>query len=140
MSISISGSCNCKNVKFSAEIKAKTAHICHCNICQKSMGGPSHTVTLLPGTLEIEQEDKVKWYKSSDYAERGFCKNCGSNMFFRVTEPAMGDYQGVSLGMLDDKTGYEIDSHIFVDKNPGYYEFSDNAPRLTEEEFLKQFS
>lgn len=137
MSISVQGSCNCSSVKFSAEIEKKTVHICHCNLCQKSMGGPSHTVTIMPGSLTIDSEESVQWFKSSDWAERGFCRHCGSNMFFRETGESSGAYQGVSIGMLDDKTGYEIDSHIFVDKKPSYYDFNDKAPRMTEKEFLE---
>lgn len=87
---------------------------------------------------KLDGENYLKWFESSDEAERGFCTNCGSHLFFRLKE-GLGDYRGVSSGSLDDESGLKIDKHIFIDKKPEYYDFKDNSPRLTEREFLAQF-
>jgi len=34
-------------------------------------------------TVSFAGEENVAVYKSSDWAERGFCKQCGTHLFYR---------------------------------------------------------
>ena len=74
------------------------------------------------------------WHASSDWAERGFCRRCGTSLFWRLTgEPS--DWI-VNLHALGDDHGLTIDEHIWVDQKPSCYDFADATPRLTEAEFM----
>ncbi len=130
------GGCLCGAVKFEVTLKGRDIHICHCNLCRKWAGGPSLSLMCEDG-WKISGEESLTWFDSSEWAQRGFCNKCGSHLFGRLNE---GDYRGVHVGALDDQSALEVGGHIFIDKKPSYYDFTDNAPRMTEEEFLAQFA
>lgn len=127
------GRCLCGEVEFEVTLQELDVHVCHCSICQKWEGGPSLSLGCESG-WKIKGEDNLTWFASSEWAERGFCKKCGSHLFFRMND---GRYQGIPAAALDSQDGLKIASHIFIDKKPPYYDFADDTPRLTEEEFLK---
>lgn len=127
------GGCHCGAVKFEVTLNDLNVHVCHCSICLKIGGAPSLALGC-SGDWTIEGEENLKWYDSSDYAQRGFCTTCGTHMLFRMKD---GSYYGLGAGNIDDQSGLKIAEHIFVDSKPPYYEFADDTPRYTEEEFLK---
>lgn len=91
------------------------------------------SVRLAGGVLLLSGAALV-WHRSSDWAERGFCGQCGTSLFWRLAgEPA--DWV-VSLNALGDDHGLTIHEHIWADQKPGFYDFSDAMPRVTEAEFL----
>ena len=133
MSSKKTGGCLCKAVQYEITVEDDKVHVCHCGICQKWHGGPALAVAHT-ADVKITGEDKLKWYQSSEYGQRGFCSECGSNLMFKA--PAQG-YYGVAAGTLDSQDGLEIETHIFIDKKPSYYDFADKTPRLSEKEFLE---
>ena len=88
-----------------------------------------------PGDAEFEDPDAVGWYRSSPWAERGFCKTCGSSLFWRMAE----DHRAmliVSVDSLDDAKDIKLHRHIYIDAKPDRYEFADDQPRITEKELM----
>jgi hypothetical protein len=127
------GGCLCGTVKFLGKGQPSGVHVCHCEQCARWTGGPAMCVEFEGG---IDITGAVTWFASSEWAERGFCGVCGSGMFYRLKD---GSYINVAAGFLDERGDLApIDQHIFVDRKPRFYDFADNAPRLTGEEFLKQ--
>ncbi len=133
MSNKQTGSCLCKSVQYEVTVESNKVHVCHCGICQKWHGGPALAISCKPD-WNIDGESNLTWYKSSEHGQRGFCSKCGTNLFFKA--PTAG-YYGVTAGTLDNQKDLEIETHIFIDKKPSYYDFTDKAPRLTEHEFLE---
>lgn len=132
MSSKRDGQCLCGAVSYSADIAEGHVHVCHCNMCQKWHGGPGLSIKV--DACDIKGEEKVTWYRSSEWAQRGFCSACGTHLFGKTDD---GSYYGVYVGSMDDQEGLSIESHIFIDKKPPHYDFTGDAPRMTEEEFLK---
>ncbi|MTI08530.1 GFA family protein [Curvivirga aplysinae] len=66
-------------------------------------------------------------YKSSDFAKRGFCKFCGSNLFYRMNDE---EGVGIAAGCLDNPTDIHINKLIFVKDKGDYYEISDDAEQI----------
>lgn len=131
MSAPVTGRCLCGEVTFVGRGSLGDMHVCHCRSCARWNGGPAFALSFSEG---VEITGPVTWFSSSDWAERGFCSKCGSSIFYRLKS---GDLLSVSTGSLDDQTIVPpVSSHIYVDTKPAYYEFTDSAPRLTEEEFL----
>lgn len=85
----------------------------------------------------VAGEENVGWYRSSDWAERGFCKTCGSTLFYRLIEnrEIMGE-----AGSFVLPAGLQVTEHYFVDEQPDYYEFKDDAPRLTGAEVFERYA
>lgn len=132
------GSCLCGAVSFEATLKSNHVDVCHCSMCRKWGGGPAIGLQC-ERDIQLKGENYLTWYKSSDWAERGFCNKCGSNLFCRVKEE-VGDYFGIFASSLDNQDGLELTQHIFIDNKPEYYDFADHCERLTEAQFLAQFA
>ncbi|MGL6210309.1 MAG: GFA family protein [Paracoccaceae bacterium] len=129
----ITGQCLCGTVAFSgAGIAGAGVEVCHCRNCRRWGGGPFMSVRLAGG-VTLTAGAPV-WHASSDWAERGFCGACGTSMFWRLAGEPL-DWI-VNVHTLGDGHGLAINEHIWVDQKPGFYEFSDTTPRLTEAEFM----
>nr|WP_321439512.1 GFA family protein [uncultured Hyphomonas sp.] len=127
------GRCLCGAVQFEGTLKDGAEFgVCHCSTCQHWNGGPG-LATEMDG-MNISGESHVTWYASSEWAERGFCAGCGSNLFYRLKENR--DLYFVQVGCLDEPGRLTLAEHIFVEEMPGHYDFTGNAPRLTGAEFL----
>lgn len=57
--------------------------------------------------------DRVRWYRSSPPAERGFCRDCGSSLFFR-SERWPGELH-IALGVMDAPIDRRPQGHVFAD-------------------------
>jgi len=60
-------------------------------------------------------EDSLQWYESSPGAQRGFCRQCGSSMFFRSRQWA-GELH-VALACIDDAIDREPEANAFFDRH-----------------------
>ena len=76
--------------------------------------------------LQIRGEDSVKWYRSSEKVQRGFCAICGSTLFW---SPIIDGYEwtSVAMGCIDTSLDLKISKHTFVADKGNYYEISDDA-------------
>jgi len=59
--------------------------------------------------------DKVSWFDSSEGAQRGFCSNCGSSMFFRSQRWA-GELH-IALGCINDEIDRQPQANVFFDRH-----------------------
>lgn len=85
--------------------------------------------------VEFSNEELIQVYDSSPWAQRGFCKKCGSHLFYRLK--AVGRY--VLMVGMDETEGLEFDHQFFIDKKPDYYAFAGETNDLTEAEFMAKF-
>ena len=80
----------------------------------------------LKENLVLVSDQGLSWYQSSASARRGFCKRCGSSLFW---SPASGSYMSIMAGTLDQPTGIEASEHIYVEFKADYYELEDGLPQ-----------
>lgn len=129
--MSMTGKCLCGAVTFTGKGADTGIHVCHCSDCARWTGGPFMAVGFEDG---IDLQGPVNWFKSSDWAERGSCTTCGSALFWRLQD---GSMINVGVGNLDERANLTaIEEHIYVDHKPAFYNFADDAPRLTGAELL----
>lgn len=130
------GSCLCGKVRISAKSMSTHAGACHCGICRKWTGGPLMAVDC--GTeVSFSGEEHIKVYSSSDWAERGFCRQCGSHLFYRLKE---NNQHIMPVGLFDKLDDIEFDHQVFIDDKPKYYDFANKTKNMTGEEVFAQFS
>jgi len=120
-----SGSCLCGTVTFTAE-SANSVGACNCGMCRKWNGGPQMAVSC-GDSVSFKNEDSIKVYKSSDWAERGFCKECGSHLFYRFQD----NHHMMLAGLFDDDEGFVFETQYFIDDKPSFYSFSEKTTDLT---------
>lgn len=128
--------CLCGAVTIKAEAVSKHTGACHCGMCQKWGGGPLLAVD--GGTsVTLEGEDNIGVYDSSEWAQRGFCKQCGTHLFYRLK----GNNQYMlPAGLFSDlQDRFDLTSQIFIDKKPPYYRFANQTQDLTEAEVFAKY-
>ena len=96
---SFTGGCQCGALRYRATERRDNAHICHCRMCQKAVGGFFVALVGVPDAAFSWTRGQPSVFMSSDTTERGFCANCGTPMFCRyVTD----DYIDINIATLDD--------------------------------------
>ncbi len=133
-----SGGCLCGKVRYTVTLEEPTYSICHCAMCRKWTAGPYMSVHGKGDDVSFDVDEGLTWYRSSKWAERGFCKECGSSIFYRLAnQPEM--LIVASVDSLDDASDITLHRHIYVDEMPDRYVFADDRPRVTEAELMVEF-
>ncbi len=120
-------SCLCGAVRI--EVQGPIEHApeaCHCSQCRKFSGHFLSAVNIKRSDLTVQGEDSVSWYQSSDKVERGFCKTCGSSLFWKPNIEGY-EYTAVSMGLFDEPSGLSLAKHTFADDKGDYYEIADGV-------------
>ncbi len=93
-----SGGCQCGAVRFHATQLRDNPHVCYCRMCQKATGN-------LFAPLVGVRHEHLSWtrgtpsvFRSSAHVERGFCRDCGTPLFFRYDQ---GEHVSLSIGAFD---------------------------------------
>jgi hypothetical protein len=131
-----SGRCLCRCVSYTFRPAEPEVDACHCSMCQRWSGGPSLSVKAA-APADVTGREVLTGYRSSEWGERHFCRNCGSHRFYSA--PTFG-YFGVSAGIIDDLGGLTLTTEIFIDRKPDLYAFANASRQLTEAEFLAMIS
>lgn len=127
----ISGHCMCGGVRYKASAARRKLIQCHCEMCRRTTGGAWTATQALRDDLIIEDAGSLAWYRSSEHAKRGFCRNCGASLFFDSDErPTMG----IAVGTIDQPSGMELAAHICTADAPDYEVMTDGLPQVPDEE------
>ena len=129
------GKCMCGAVSFEVEKTETEVSACHCSMCRQWGSGPLFSLHH-SGPLTISGEEHITYYKSSDWAHRAFCKECGSSLFYLFKEK---DYF-INAGLFEDTEGFEMQSQIYIDKKPDYYGLSNDCRVMTEAEVIAMYT
>ena len=121
------GGCLCGAVRYEIKGPLRDVINCHCSMCQRFLGGFGPHSKVLKENIIVTKTDGLTWYKTSDIARRGFCRECGSGLFW---EPFNIDSTGIVAGSLDCPTGLKTLGHIFVAEKPDYYDITDGLPEF----------
>lgn len=120
------GSCLCGKVTLTVEGDLPDLAACHCTACRKQSGHFEASVDIPRTALTVHGTDDVSWYQSSEKVRRGFCKTCGSTLFW---DPIFRDWTAIAMGVFDTPTHTKISRHIFVSEKGDYYDISDGLPQ-----------
>ena len=130
------GKCQCGAVQFRLAEVPREVTVCHCTMCRKLNGGLPPAAASISRPV-FDADDSLKWRQSSPWAQRGFCAECGTQLFWRMVGENEDDQWGMFVGALENPPPLKIARHIFVDEKPDFYDFADNAPHLTGAEWFK---
>jgi hypothetical protein len=118
------GSCLCGAVRFEVANDLSAPDACHCTQCRKSSGHYFVSTDVPRSAVTVHGADNVTWYRSSEKVRRGFCKTCGSSLFW---DPIERDWTGVAMGAFDKPTHTHIHVHVHVGEKGDYYQIADNV-------------
>jgi hypothetical protein len=130
------GSCLCGAVSLSSSSLEHHVAACHCNMCRKWGGGALLGVES-NGDVSFSGSENIGVYQSSEWAERGFCKQCGSHLFYRLKE---NNHYYIPVGILDQDDDLVFDLEVFIEEKPQYYAFANETKTMTGEELFAMFA
>lgn len=116
----MNGSCLCGGVKFSFKKFDSEIANCHCSMCRKFSGAAYGTF----GTVNSENInwesgfELIKVFNSSQKAHRGFCSNCGSSIYYRLSIPN-APFE-IALGLLETEPAEAVSANIFCAYRPNW--------------------
>jgi hypothetical protein len=123
------GGCLCGGVRYEVRGPMRAVTACHCSQCRRTSGHYAAMTSAASADLVLTCSDTLAWYASSASANRGFCKVCGSNLFWK---PAGEDSTSITAGTLDLPTGLAMGEHIFVGDKGDYYGLDDGLPKKSQ--------
>lgn len=123
------GGCLCGAVRYEVKGPLRDVVNCHCSFCQKQHGGFGAHTKARKVNIKITKTDGLGWHQTSDVARRGFCRECGSGLFW---EPFDLDATGIIASTLDGPTGLKTMGHIYVAEKSDFYQITDDLPQFEQ--------
>lgn len=121
------GSCLCGAVRFNVEGDLRGVVYCHCTQCRKQTGHFYAATNVPLSAIRVDGADHITWFAASPSARRGFCRTCGSALFWQLNG---ADDISVLAGAFDGPSGLSGEVHIFVADKGDYYEIDDGLPQF----------
>jgi hypothetical protein len=121
------GSCLCGAVRFRTRGPLRGVVYCHCSQCRKQTGHFYAATNVPDKNITIAGDENITWYEASSLARRGFCKTCGSLLFWQRRQDTN---ISVLAGLFDEPTELEGQCHIFVGDKGDYYTIDDGLPQF----------
>lgn len=123
------GGCLCGSVRFRAHGRLREVVFCHCSQCRRQSGLYYASTNCTDADLAIDGAEYVTWYRSSEQARRGFCRNCGSALFWKFDGL---DVTSIQAGAFDQPSGLVAGYHIFCADKGDFYTIDDGLPQFAE--------
>lgn len=120
------GACLCDSVRFEVHGPLRDSLACHCSQCRKTSGHYWSATQCRLEDLHWVQDGGLMWFRSSERARRGFCRHCGSSLFWQLD----GDeHISIGTGTLDTPTGLTTLGHIYVKDKSDYVDIAHGSPQ-----------
>ena len=129
----IEGHCLCNAVRIELDEPSDQIELCQCNMCRR-WGGAFYSALTGKG-FSIHGEEQIGVYRSSEWAERAFCKTCGTNLWFKFLPTGNRSF---SAGLFDEARELEIEKEIFCDEAASWTCVAGEHPRMTGEEIIAE--
>ena len=123
----LEGGCACGAVRFRIDVQPTSVGYCHCRMCQKAAGAPVMVFGSVPLTnFELIAGEPAK-RRSSDSAERWFCRDCGTALaMMMIAEPETVE---ISVPTLDMPEAAAPGFHIWTESRIPWFDVADDLPR-----------
>lgn len=131
------GQCVCAATQFEVELQNHHVHSCHCSICRRQTSGVIMTIDIVPGSLKFSQQAQLAIYDSSTWGERGFCKQCGTNLFWRTKDQSYCNINAFALNEAPADLDFGLE--IYIENKPDFYSFAGQRKTLTEADVVAMF-
>jgi hypothetical protein len=130
MSGNHTGSCLCGAVTYRTSGPLREIVFCHCSQCRRQTGLYYASTNVADADIVVEGGDHLTWYHSSEKGRRGFCKHCGSAMFWKYEGQS---HISVQAGSVDQPTELVRGYHIFCADKGDFYEIDDGLPQFRKD-------
>ncbi|MFN4226152.1 MAG: GFA family protein [Hyphomonas sp.] len=115
--MTISGGCQCGEVRYEVSAPPDRVSICHCRDCQKSSGAPMVAWAMMPAGRFRLTKGIPRAVNSSGDSWRYFCGQCGTGLYY-INEtflPGLIDVQSITL---DDPGAFPPEVRVQTAEQP----------------------
>ena len=124
------GGCLCGALRYDGAGEPAFSGNCHCADCRRVSGGAFAPAMMFPeGALTVS--GTPRWFRSlgdsGRWIERGFCAECGSQLFTRLE--AMPGMLAIKAGSLDDASRYQPVLDFYVASAPPWDHMNPALPK-----------
>lgn len=125
----VSGACLCGKLRFSAPLPTLWVAHCHCTLCQKNAGAAFVTwAGFNEKSVQIDDANQtLKWYSATENAFRGFCKACGSTLFFKSAR--WPNELHITVVNIEQALDRAPQVHVHWDTHQKWIALDDHLPR-----------
>ena len=121
------GGCHCGAIRYEVSGPPHETAYCHCRMCQRTTGAPVlASASVRPENFRITK-GAVKIYNSSDWGHRGFCGDCGAQIYYRDND--VGAEVDLNTACLDGPNAFPPQMHIWTDSQLSWLNIADDLPR-----------
>ena len=99
---------------------------CHCENCRRITGNFVAAVRVLATDLIIDDPNALLGEHDLEYAQYGFCRGCGSTLYFRAADRP--EEPSVMVGLFDDASGIDLHSIWFAHEAQGHHVLDPTVP------------
>ncbi|MFN3820231.1 GFA family protein [Blastomonas sp.] len=128
------GGCHCGAVRFAIEVAsegddAPRTALCHCADCRRCAGAPVVGWTAVPSSTFTVLQGTPTVYRSSELAERSFCAQCGTGLFY-INETVLPGLVDIQTATFDDPQAFPAMAHIQAADAIGWMMQAHELPRF----------
>lgn len=128
-----SGGCQCGALRYALLAEPYGAHICHCRMCQKAVGGPFAALAVVKLADFAWTRGTPGVFKSSPRVARGFCPACGTPLTFQDLD---ADRINFTIASLDAPAGLAPALQIGIESRLPWFEHLPGLPEHRTEDLL----
>lgn len=121
------GGCLCGAVRYEVRGRLRDVVNCHCAQCRRFHGHHGAYTNAAWDAIALRGGEQLQWFDSSDFARRGFCRTCGSSLFWERRDSGR---VSIAAGTLDEPTRLTTVRHIFVKDAGDYYSIADDLEQF----------
>ena len=131
----IEGQCLCGAVTVTAQTDDPVVRACHCDMCRRHTSSMFMSLATVPGSDTVA--GPFKTYRSSDWAERGFCTVCGSTLWYATVADGVRSF---AAGLFTGAGDAPLKLEFFADMCPQGYALAGDHTRLSAAQTIATFS
>jgi hypothetical protein len=121
------GGCLCGAIRYRVTAPLSDCGYCHCRMCQRASGAPVLVFASVPDSaFDVTSGSPCK-HRSSPYAERWHCRDCGTQLAMRTDhEPGEID---IAVVTLDNPALTRPQFHIWRESALAWFDTADELKR-----------
>jgi hypothetical protein len=129
----ITGRCECGRIRYEAGGDIEDFSHCHCSQCRRLHGAAFATFAAVSRDefRYVSGESVLKVYASSEFNDRFFCAECGSNILVDARQDP--DLHYICMGTVDGDPACPVGYHAYAGSKAAWYEITDGLEQFDAE-------
>ena len=128
-----SGGCQCGALRYALHAEPYGAHICHCRMCQKAVGGPFAALAVVKLVDFAWTRGAPAIFMSSPKVARGFCPACGTPLTIQDQDAERINF---SIASLDAPAGLAPEFQMGIESRQPWFETLTGLPEHRTEDLV----